>query len=63
MKHRAIRVEGLSKMYTIGERQQPYRTLRDTVTDAFTRPLRALRRRREEEEEEETLVWAEVAIV
>jgi lipopolysaccharide transport system ATP-binding protein len=57
MKHHAIRVEGLSKLYTIGERQQPYRTLRDTVSDAFARPLRALRRGRVEQEEE-TSVWA-----
>jgi lipopolysaccharide transport system ATP-binding protein len=57
MRHQAIRVEGLSKLYTIGEKQQPYRTLRDTVTDAFTRPLRALRRHHAEEEEE-TSVWA-----
>jgi lipopolysaccharide transport system ATP-binding protein len=57
MRHHAIRVEGLSKLYTIGEKQQPYRTLRDTVSDAFTRPFRALRRDRRAEEEE-TSVWA-----
>ena len=36
----AIRVEGLGKQYRIG-RQQPakYKTLRDTVADAFTRPF------------------------
>jgi len=54
----AIQVDGLSKLYTIGEKQQPYRTLRDTVSDAFTKPLRALRRRKKEEEEGETSVWA-----
>lgn len=58
MRHQAIRVEGLSKLYTIGEKQQPYRTLRDTVTDAFSKPLRALRRSRAEEQEEESSVWA-----
>jgi lipopolysaccharide transport system ATP-binding protein len=59
MRQHAIQVEGLSKLYTIGEKQQPYRTLRDTVTDAFAKPLRALRRRRGEEgEEQETSVWA-----
>jgi len=57
MRQQAIRVEGLSKLYTIGEKQQPYRTLRDTVTDAFTKPLRAFRRGHAEEEEE-TSVWA-----
>lgn len=56
MRPQAIRVAGLSKLYTIGEKQQPYRTLRDTVTDAFTRPLRALRGNRTEEEE--SSVWA-----
>ncbi|MEW6577698.1 MAG: ABC transporter ATP-binding protein [Chloroflexota bacterium] len=36
----AIRVEGLGKMYRIGGRQERYRTLRDTLTDAFTAPFR-----------------------
>ena len=40
----AIRTRGLSKLYTIGGNQQPYRTLRETVTDAFRWPVRALRR-------------------
>jgi lipopolysaccharide transport system ATP-binding protein len=57
MNNAAIRVEGLSKLYTIGEVQQPYRTLRDTVSDAFTKPFRALRRK-SGEEQEETRVWA-----
>jgi lipopolysaccharide transport system ATP-binding protein len=37
----AIRVEGLSKLYRIGQRE-PYRTLRDTITGAFTAPFRWL---------------------
>ncbi len=53
----AIRTDGLSKLYTIGERQQPYRTLRDTVADAFTRSVRAFGRRRRKTEEESS-VWA-----
>ncbi len=57
MRDTAIQVQGLSKLYTIGEKQQPYRTLRDTVTDAFTKPIRALRRNTPAEEEE-TTVWA-----
>jgi lipopolysaccharide transport system ATP-binding protein len=57
MRNTAILVEGLSKLYTIGEKQQPYRTLRDTVTDAFTKPFRALRRK-SAAEEEATTVWA-----
>src|ERR1035437_752366 len=38
----AIRCEGLAKQYRIGERE-PYRTLRDAITDAFTFPRRLLR--------------------
>src|SRR4030043_1198135 len=36
----AIRVEGLSKKYYIGGRQEGYRTLRETLTDAFVSPFR-----------------------
>jgi len=36
----AIRVEGLSKQYHIGSKQEKYRTLRDTLTDAFVSPFR-----------------------
>ena len=36
----AIRVESLSKKYHIGRRQDKYKTLRDTLTDAFVAPLR-----------------------
>lgn len=39
----AIRVEGLSKRYRIGEVQQRYRTLRDTLASGFKAPLRAIR--------------------
>ena len=39
----AIRVENLSKLYKIGARQEPYRTLRDTLTDALYAPFRRLR--------------------
>lgn len=38
----AIRLESLSKWYRIGGAQVPYRTLRDTVTDAFADPFRRL---------------------
>jgi lipopolysaccharide transport system ATP-binding protein len=57
MNNVAIRVDGLSKLYTIGEIQQPYRTLRDTVTDVFAKPIRALRKKTAEEQEK-TSVWA-----
>lgn len=36
----AIRVEGLSKQYRIGGKQERYKTLRDTLTDAFSSPFR-----------------------
>ena len=39
----AIRVEGLSKKYRLGENQQPYGTLRDSLTHALQRPFRRLR--------------------
>jgi len=39
----AIRAEGLSKRYFLGERQR-YVALRDVLTDSFTAPLRWLRR-------------------
>jgi lipopolysaccharide transport system ATP-binding protein len=35
----SIKVEGLSKRYRIGQRE-PYRTLRDAITNAFTAPVR-----------------------
>ncbi len=36
----AIHVENLSKQYHIGRRQAKYRTLRDTLADAFVAPFR-----------------------
>ncbi len=36
----AIRVEGLSKQYRIGGKQERYKTLRDTLTDAIAAPFR-----------------------
>lgn len=41
-----IRVENLSKRYRIGAKEQPYKTFREVITDAFTAPLRNLRRLR-----------------
>ncbi len=42
----AVRVEGLSKLYRIGQRERYY-TLRDTLTNAFTAPFRWLRNGRQ----------------
>jgi len=45
MSDTVIKVEGLSKLYRIGSRQNDYRTLRDTITDVFTTPFRKLKKR------------------
>src|SRR5712691_8507713 len=36
----AIRIEGISKEYRIGRKQEGYKTLRDTLTDALISPFR-----------------------
>lgn len=40
----AIRVDGLSKLYRIGGKQQRYKTLRDTLTGVASAPLNVLKR-------------------
>jgi len=50
MNDTVIKVENLSKLYRIGSPQNDYRTLRDTITDAFITPFRKLKRRAENEE-------------
>jgi lipopolysaccharide transport system ATP-binding protein len=45
MSDSAIRVENLSKLYRIGAPQERYKTLRDTITDAFKAPFCRLRNR------------------
>jgi lipopolysaccharide transport system ATP-binding protein len=52
-----IRVDNLSKRYEIGEVQQPYRTLRDTIAEAFRRPFRGLRGEAGEERPASS-IWA-----
>jgi len=57
----AIRVEHLSKQYRIGKKQERYYTLRDTIADAFTAPLRWVRSRRNGGSPnggEEDTIWA-----
>lgn len=49
MSYRAIQVEHLSKDYRIGTRQQAYRTLRDTVSEAVLAPFYRVRRLWQEE--------------
>ena len=41
--HPAIRVDGLSKLYQFGARQQGYTTLRESIAEAFWSPLKRLR--------------------
>jgi lipopolysaccharide transport system ATP-binding protein len=38
----AVRVNGLGKRYTIGGRQEKYRTLRDSITDTVSAPFRRI---------------------
>src|SRR5450631_3645353 len=44
MSDTAIRVEGLSKLYRLGENQQPYNTLRDSLTNSVKRPFQRFRK-------------------
>lgn len=39
----AIKVDGLGKLYRLGERQGRYKTLRETITDFFAAPYRKMR--------------------
>jgi lipopolysaccharide transport system ATP-binding protein len=43
MNNTAIQIEGLSKKYQIGAKQEQYKTLRDTMAAAATMPFRAVR--------------------
>ena len=43
MSEHAIKVEGLGKHYRIGAEVNRFRTLRDTIVDTATWPLRAMR--------------------
>jgi lipopolysaccharide transport system ATP-binding protein len=40
----AIRVEGLSKQYRIGGKQERYKTIRDTLTESLSAPFRGRKR-------------------
>jgi hypothetical protein len=39
----AIKVEGLSKLYRIGAKQDRYKTLRDTLVNACSAPFRKIK--------------------
>ena len=53
----AIKVENLSKMYRIGEKQEQYDTFRDTLTNIALAPFRRLGRLRKPPKPEE-IIWA-----
>jgi lipopolysaccharide transport system ATP-binding protein len=62
MRDVALRVEGLSKQYRIGAKQEMYRTLRDTLADAMVSPLRRagklLRAQSTRAAELDEVIWA-----
>lgn len=43
MSHSAIRVDGLSKLYRVGARQQGYKTLRESISEAVWSPIERIR--------------------
>ncbi|MGN6136358.1 MAG: ABC transporter ATP-binding protein [Aureliella sp.] len=54
----AIRVDGLSKRYSIGSKPRGYKTLREVVTDAVAKPIRALRNGFSSDNADSTDIWA-----
>ena len=58
----AIRVEGLSKLYRLGEREKSYKTLRDTISDLALGPFKsakkAFRKNKQVEEADDETLWA-----
>lgn len=54
----AIKAEGISKRYSIGAKQQPYRTLRDSIAGAIAKPFGIFGRPRANATEEDRNVWA-----
>lgn len=59
MRDSAIRAEGLSKLYRVGRKQEPYRTLRDVLAAAFRSPLRSLiKRSLSNSEADPDTIWA-----
>src|SRR5689334_14490588 len=60
MSNLAIRVEGLSKRYQIGGKQERYKTLRNTITDMAMAPLRGIGNmlHHNSEPHVDSIVWA-----
>ncbi len=48
MSDAAILVDGLSKQYRLGGKPRGYKTFRESLTGAFTKPFEALRRKKED---------------
>jgi lipopolysaccharide transport system ATP-binding protein len=60
MREIAIQAAGLSKRYTIGARQEGYRTFRGAITDTFGAPFRRIRsafRPHTSADEAENIIW------
>lgn len=53
-----IRVENLSKQYRIGAKQEPYRTLRDSLVNAVSSPFRHLRNSTIPTDNQSNTIWA-----
>ena len=53
-----IRCENLSKLYRIGEKRERYRTLRDSITTAFTAPFKKFRKKDAADSKEKSTIWA-----
>jgi lipopolysaccharide transport system ATP-binding protein len=62
MRDVAIRAEGLSKRYRLGDKRDRYRTLRDTLTNTFISPFRRAKQVRRAQAAEDTeldsTIWA-----
>ena len=62
MTETAIKIEGLSKQYRIGAKQQAYKTLRESLTGAASAPFRALRSKLRRSgtgsADDDSLIWA-----
>jgi lipopolysaccharide transport system ATP-binding protein len=60
MSYTSIKVQNLGKQYRIGQRQGPYKTIRETISDTLAAPIRRLRGKTVQSEE--SLFWALQAV-
>lgn len=58
MSDAAILVDGLSKQYRLGGKPRGYKTFRESLTGAVTRPFNALFRKKEDQQSETGSFWA-----